>query len=191
MTNVNYRLYKNRPFLVRGRYDGRSPNFKKDWKKILNSIAIFLILSVLLISLIEYVLNFLTKYAKKKFQWLIDYEDETPKFDKKRLNKFFKESFDPELGWIRKPGTSGIEFNYKGSSKFKISKNGSRFNPSNKFKSTKIATFGDSFTFCRQVNDHQTWQSHLAKNLKTNVLNFGVGNYGLDQSYLKYRKYRN
>ena len=79
----------------------------------MNSIISFLILSVLSIGLIEYILNFLTKYAKKKFQWLIDYEDEIPIFDKKKLNKFFKESFDPELGWIRKSNTSGIEFNYK------------------------------------------------------------------------------
>lgn len=150
----------------------------------MSDVINFLIVSVLSIGLLEYTLNFLTKYAKKKFQWLINYEDEIPIFEKKKLNKFFKESFDPELGWIRKSNTSGIEFNYKGSSRFKISKSGSRSNPRNKFKSTKIATFGDSFTFCRQVNDHQTWQSHLAKGLKTNVLNFGVGNYGLDQSIL-------
>ena len=48
--------------------------------------------------------------------------------------------------------------------------------------------FGDSFAFCRYVNDNQTWQFHLSKKNKKNVLNFGVGNFGLDQAFLKYLK---
>ena len=59
-----------------------------------------------------------------------------------------------------------------------------------KFKSTKVSVFGDSFAFCRYVNDDKTWQSFIEKKIKSNVKNFGVGNYGLDQSYLKYLKYK-
>ena len=51
-----------------------------------------------------------------------------------------------------------------------------------------ISVFGDSFAFCRYVNDNETWQYNLSKKHKTNILNFGVGNYGLDQAFLKYLK---
>ena len=38
----------------------------------------------------------------------------------------------------------------------------------------------------RYVNDKDTYGSfHLSKKYKSNVLNFGVGNYGIDQAFLK------
>ena len=49
-----------------------------------------------------------------------------------------------------------------------------------------FATFGDSFVFCRYVKNDETWQEQLSKLNISNGLNFGVGNYGLDQTYLKY-----
>ena len=55
------------------------------------------------------------------------------------------------------------------------------------FKSTPITTYGDSFTYCANVQDEQTWQTYLGRKLKANVLNFGVGGYGTDQAYLKYQ----
>ncbi|AFM27452.1 SGNH/GDSL hydrolase family protein [Desulfomonile tiedjei] len=54
------------------------------------------------------------------------------------------------------------------------------------FDSTMIATYGDSFTYCAEAGDEDTWQTHLARKLGTNVLNFGVGGYGTDQALLKY-----
>ncbi len=54
------------------------------------------------------------------------------------------------------------------------------------FKSTPIVTYGDSFTYCANVQDDQTWQTFLGRKLGVNVLNFGVGGYGTDQAYLKY-----
>ena len=96
-----------------------------------------------------------------------------------------EKSFDKELGWIRKPNSSGKEESYYNTSYFKIDKNGSRFNPNNNVRYKKsIVTFGDSFTFCRQVNNNKTWQAYLAKNKKLNVLNYGVGNYGADQAVI-------
>ena len=52
----------------------------------------------------------------------------------------------------------------------------------------KIACFGDSYTFCRQVEDHETWQYYLSNKLNNKVLNFGVGNYGVDQALLRYER---
>lgn len=49
-----------------------------------------------------------------------------------------------------------------------------------------ISTFGDSFTYCSDVQDHETWQTHLAALLGADVYNFGTGGFGPDQAYMKY-----
>jgi hypothetical protein len=54
------------------------------------------------------------------------------------------------------------------------------------FGKTLIATYGDSFAYCANVKDEDTWQTFLAGKLHSNVLNFGVGAYGTDQGLLKY-----
>lgn len=47
-----------------------------------------------------------------------------------------------------------------------------------------VATFGDSFTQCDEVDDDATWQHELASRLGVPVRNFGVGAYGTDQALL-------
>lgn len=49
-----------------------------------------------------------------------------------------------------------------------------------------ISTFGDSFTYCSDVEDHETWQTYLAALLGADVYNFGTGGFGPDQAYMKY-----
>jgi hypothetical protein len=56
------------------------------------------------------------------------------------------------------------------------------------YKDQYIATFGDSFTYGDGVPDHCTWQEFLENKFSKNVFNFGVGAYGLDQSFLKMQK---
>ena len=106
-------------------------------------------------------------------------------FRKKKYNNFLKNSYDKDLGWDRKSNTKGSELSNK-KTFFKINNNGSR--GINKFRKNKISVFGDLCAFCRYVNDNETWQFHLSNKYKFNVLNFGVGNYGLDQAFLKYLK---
>ena len=48
-----------------------------------------------------------------------------------------------------------------------------------------ISCYGDSFTFSRQVNDNETWCYYLSKLTKSNVLNWGIGNHGMDQALLR------
>lgn len=127
----------------------------------------------------------LIKNLKKDFKWLINSDDEKPHFDKKKLKNFYKNSFDQLLGWDRKKNTNGFEISTKRTF-FNIKKNGNRGR--SRFKKTKISVFGDSFAFCRYVNDDETWESNIEERIKHNVHNFGVGNFGLDQSYLKYMK---
>lgn len=54
---------------------------------------------------------------------------------------------------------------------------------------TRMLTFGDSFTFGDEVGNESTWQNQLERNSRAfEVLNFGVGGYGLDQAYLRYQE---
>jgi hypothetical protein len=55
---------------------------------------------------------------------------------------------------------------------------------------TRIALVGDSFTFGEDVMYEQSWGYLLEKALgpEFEVLNFGVGGYGVDQAYLRYEK---
>jgi hypothetical protein len=47
----------------------------------------------------------------------------------------------------------------------------------------RINTYGNSFTACNQVCDGETWQEYLAAHLGEPIRNFGVGGYGVYQSY--------
>ena len=68
---------------------------------------------------------------------------------------------------------------------FAIDPHGARHNPVQKGSSSQIAVFGDSYAFCRLVNDKDTWPCQLSQLLGNNIRNFGVGNYGLDQACLR------
>ena len=57
----------------------------------------------------------------------------------------------------------------------------------------RIALFGDSFTAGDEVSDDETWGHQLEIKLnqagiRTEVLNFGVNVYGMDQAFLRWQK---
>lgn len=57
----------------------------------------------------------------------------------------------------------------------------------------RIATFGDSFTFGDEVEAGEAWPAVLgellaARGVATEVLNFGVSAYGLDQAWLRFER---
>ena len=60
---------------------------------------------------------------------------------------------------------------------------------SGRYEHLKMICFGDSFTWCDEVEDDQTWPCYPAELLGGEVRNFGVNGYGTDQSYLRFRKY--
>ena len=116
-------------------------------------------------------------------------KDELPILSEDGLKKFIPHGYDPELGWNRKPDTFHKEIgkNEK-TTQWTINSNGVRTNPGFDKINSKISCYGDSFTFCRQVNDNETWEHFLSKLFNTNVQNFGVGNYGIDQSLLQMKR---
>lgn len=163
--------------------------------KILFSLLFLIFLEFFLFKLV----NFLRDYYEGSHNWVTNRfitniitkeKDFFPAIKKEELNKFKIYMYDKFLGTIYKKNTTVVEsyFNKKKiRTKYSIQKNGSRYN---KLFSKKnlISSYGDSLAFCRYVNDDQTWQYYLSKKTKSNIKNFGVGNYGLDQSFLRYKK---
>lgn len=127
------------------------------------------------------------KLVKKNFPWFIEQGDEYPFFNDDKYKNYLKNSFDKNLGWIRKPKTIGYDTSGTKKIRFEMDSDGTR----KKFYKKKInfaASFGDSYVFGREVRDHETWQEFIASKYKYSILNYGLGNYGIDQAILKYKK---
>ena len=152
----------------------------------MNSATIHYVIYLLIfLILIEIVLQTVVRWLKRDFQWLITKKDEFPINDQIQLNNFIKKNFSKHTGWERKANTKGSEFLNKSQTTFKISKNGYR-ETENNFSNSKISVIGDSYAFCRYVNDNETWESFLEKKMNIGVRNYGVGNFGIDQAIIKY-----
>ncbi len=106
------------------------------------------------------------------------------------LERYYKTTYDRRLGWQPRQNSSGQAKNSAGKSwRWAIDKYGARRNPNFDASQTPyIATFGDSFTFGDEVDDDETWQYFLSNILHANVANYGVGGYGTDQAFLRFRE---
>lgn len=152
-------------------------------------MEILIVKILLIIILIESLTHILVYNLKKSSQWLITDEDILPTFNKNSLDKFTQHGFDSELGWVRKSNTDKEEIGKGGKvSWYHINSIGARINPQHESLSQAISCYGDSFVFARQINDGDTFEWYLSELTKTNVLNFGVGNYGLDQALLRLKR---
>ena len=122
------------------------------------------------------------------FQWLIGHADEAPAIDNVLVEKHIAGGFDPDLGWVRKPGTKGTDQTADGPKCFTVDARGRRADSGNVDLAPGVAVFGDSYVFCRLVDDDETWPHYLSWKLGRYVTNYGVGNYGLDQALLRYER---
>ena len=86
---------------------------------------------------------------------------------------------DPLLGWPS-PELLGTG---------EIDSSGSRLIPSfpDPGKEACVSTYGDSFTWGSGVPPEIAWSNVLSKLLNCRVSNFGVGGYGTDQAYLRFK----
>jgi len=134
---------------------------------------------------IEVIFFLFSHYIRKRNQWFILSKDRMPEFSNNVLDKVISNSYDSLLGWDRKPNTAGKEQCESGEVSWHINNDGVRNNLEFNYQESKIAIFGDSFTFSREVNDNQTWGYKLSLLSNTNVQNYGVGNHGFDQSIIK------
>src|SRR3989475_3285067 len=96
---------------------------------------------------------------------------------------------DPLLGWTVGSSRESQDGVSKSSTEGLRSMNRGESLVSKQF-AHRVALFGDSFTFALEVPFEQSWSHHLALNLPagTQVLNFGVDGYGVDQAYLRCKR---
>lgn len=155
---------------------------------IMNEFVIFFLIAVAVFFIIETIVRRIVLQVNQDFQWLIVEKDKTPILDKHGLSKFISHGFDPELGWVRKPNTSHDETGKSGKTNWTINQFCARTNPNFDNLESNTSCYGDSFTFSRQVNDDETWVHYLSEFTNSNVINFGVGNYGVDQALLRLKR---
>ncbi len=90
--------------------------------------------------------------------------------------------FDPELGYTL--GSYMPQDGVDGSATISTARpDGARTSFLYADRPCRINTYGDSFTQCHQVSDGETWQEYLAGHLGEPIRNFGMGGYGVYQSY--------
>lgn len=90
---------------------------------------------------------------------------------------------DPELGWRYRASYQDMR-NQMNSRGVRSNREYARVpDPAN----VRVAAFGDSFVYCNEVTNEESWPSLLEATFPGfEVLNYGVGGYGTDQAYLRY-----
>ena len=99
--------------------------------------------------------------------------------------------YDEALGWTYRPNSTRQEGTFTiNSAGFRSRRDFSNYPPAD---TLRIALFGDSFTAGDDLSDDEVWGYLLERKLneagiRAEVLNFGVGAYGMDQAYLRWRE---
>jgi len=110
---------------------------------------------------------------------------------KKEIDVFLTElswaKFDPDLGYIlgNYMPHDGID---KSATISTAQANGARKAFMYADKPCRINAYGNSFTQCHQVSDGETWEEYLAANLGEPIRNFGMGGYGVNQTFQRMLK---
>jgi hypothetical protein len=91
--------------------------------------------------------------------------------------------YHPQLGWAVRPGGEWPPLYRANAQGFRAEREYSPVPPAG---TVRVSAFGDSFTHGDEVGFHDTWTARLERD-GLEVLNFGVGGYGLDQALLRYR----
>ena len=94
-----------------------------------------------------------------------------------------REMLDRELGWLYRPGfhSATDHLNAAGLRSLR------EYSPGVPTGHLRLAAFGDSFVYGNEVPDSSTWPAQIERmDSAVEVLNYGVGGYGLDQAFLRY-----
>lgn len=94
---------------------------------------------------------------------------------------------DPDIGWITRPNRSvdGDETNAQGIR----ARGGHLFESAPAPGKIRIETVGDSYVYCLQVKNGETWQDYLqSMHGDLEFVNFGIAGAGVDQAYLRWKR---
>jgi lysophospholipase L1-like esterase len=98
--------------------------------------------------------------------------------------------YDPDLGWTIRSNSESLDGLYKANSAGLRAEVDYDLSPQPEV--VRIAIFGDSFTHGTDVPFGDSWGQRLEallneRGLDVEVLNFGVGGYGMDQAFLRWQ----
>ena len=100
--------------------------------------------------------------------------------------------WDPHLGWAHRPGSKSENgwYSYNADA-IRTASSETVVSKKHQHGLLRIEIFGDSFTHGNDVPFHNTWGYYLERDLKASgipaeVLNFGMGGYGMDQAFLRW-----
>ena len=95
--------------------------------------------------------------------------------------------YDGEFGYLHRSGsrTDGI---IDSTCTYSYDENDARRMTAFADKDCRINTYGNSFTNCDQVNDDQTWQEVVARQIGEPVRNYGVSSFSVYQTYLRMKR---
>ena len=121
-----------------------------------------------------------------KYKWLYRESNFLNKVNQKKLKSFFLTTFNYELGWEPLPNTKKAErIDSQKTGIINFDQFARRYDSNEELTESDYVIFGDSYALSRQVNDSETIAHFLGEIINKNVPNYGVGNYGLDQSFLR------
>ncbi|MBT3383616.1 MAG: hypothetical protein HN778_02210 [Prolixibacteraceae bacterium] len=115
-------------------------------------------------------------------------------YTKKEVDDYFADKafpfskHSPEFGWLLRDAYFRDGVNNSISVYNYAKPDGERLMSNYADKPCRINTYGNSFTQCHQVSDHETWQEVLAGNIQEPLKNFGIGGWGVYQAYLRMLK---
>ena len=160
--------------------------------KQMNFQKTFPILTLILVTILTEVISlaFLIHLKQKHpYHFSMPAEEYVTHMDPEILAKWEDRKPDPTLGWVHKKQEGGYSFYLKGCLgqewHVSIGPEGERLNDV-PFNFHKISIYGDSYIFGDDNNNNETIPSYLSRKTKSNVKNFGMGAYGVDQAVLRF-----
>lgn len=96
-------------------------------------------------------------------------------------------TFDAELGWVHIDGVSHGD-GVRGSDTFYDANSDGGRTVATFGSPSRIHAYGDSFTYCDQVSNGETWEDYLSGHLQEPVRNYGAGGYSVYQAYRRMRQ---
>lgn len=100
--------------------------------------------------------------------------------------------YDQDIGWVPKPGSSNDLFIFN-SAGIRVASAIREYKKVPEKGIFRVLLFGDSYTQGDEVSFEETWgyileQDLTQRGIRTEILNFGVNAYGMDQAFLRWKK---